>query len=136
MGGRFFATIIALVAVAAAGCPTVDLTDELPEPGSCRLDRTYYEEVLWPEYLAPSCLSAPGCHGQSNEPRSALRLSTREPVDHDANYDVVVRFLSCREEERSPLLTKPLAGIDPHGGGDLFADPSAERTLFLDWFSQ
>ena len=140
MGGRLFASLVALVAIAAAGCPTVDLTNELPEPDSCRPDRAYYEDVLWPEYLvatpATSCVSAAGCHGMSNQPRSALRLSTVAPVDHDANYDTVVRFLSCREEEKSPLLTKPMAGTDPHGGGDLFDGSSPQRSIFLDWFYQ
>ncbi len=140
MGGRLFASLVALVAVAAAGCPTVDLTDELPEPDSCRPDRAYYEDVIWPEYLtspATSCVSAAGCHGMTNQPRSALRLKTESSATlHDDNYDMVVRFLSCSEEEKSPLLTKPMAGVDPHGGGDLFNGSSPERSIFLDWFYQ
>ena len=140
MSGRQFATLIALAAILATGCPTVDLGDHLAEPGSCRPDFAYYRDVLWPEYLvgspATSCLTGSGCHGQSNDPRSALRLSTTAPVDRQANYEVATRFLSCSMEETSALLTKPQAGVDAHGGGDLFTNPSNERSVFLDWFYQ
>jgi hypothetical protein len=33
-------------------------------------------------------------------------------------------------------LTRPLAGIDGHGGGDLFTTGSTEYTTFLGWFDQ
>ena len=35
---------------------------------------------------------------------------------------------------QSPLLTKPLAGEDGHGGGDLIVNGSTEYTTFLGWF--
>ncbi len=140
MGGRQFASLIALVAILATGCPTLDPGDHLGDEGSCRPDFDYYRDVLWPEYLvatpATSCLTGAGCHGQANNPRSALRLSTTAPVDHLANYEVTTRFLSCAMEETSALLTKPQAGIDAHGGGDLFTNPSDQRSVFLDWFYQ
>ena len=72
----------------------------------------------------------------SRRSRTRRASSTTAPIDHDANYDVVVRFLSCSQEETSPLLTKPLAGVDPHGGGDLFNGSSPQRSAFLDWFYQ
>ena len=131
------------VLVALAGCPTVDLGDSPVVPGSCRPDPAYYEETIWPQMIAPgaaaqSCVSEAGCHQRSNG-RSALRLITGEPLaasDHRANYDVVTRFLNCGSPEASSLLTKPLSGVDPHGGGDLFAPGSAQEMVFLQWFQQ
>ncbi len=130
-----FAGLVSL----SAGCPTVDLGDAPPDPGICRPDPTYFREVLWPSYLAPSdpnasCVAASGCHRQSDG-RSALRLSATEPIDYDFNYSIVIRFLNCGTPEASALLTKPLAGIDPHGGGDLFAGGSMSQELFLQWLA-
>jgi hypothetical protein len=123
-----------------AGCPTVDLGDTPPDIGQCRPDRQYYIDVIWPRYLAPaaparSCVAASGCH-EAQTGRSALRLSTAAPVDHDRNYQVVTRFLNCSTPTASELLTKPLAGIEAHQGGDLF--PSAADPAVIDfegWFT-
>ena len=125
-------------AVTGAGCPTVDLGETPVSPGACRPDPAYFRDVLWDEYLAPadtarSCVGAGGCH-RLEDGRSALRLHTGDPVDHARNYDVVTRFLSCGAPEASSLLTKPLAGQDPHGGGDLFEPGSDAETAFLQWF--
>jgi len=65
-----------------------------------------------------------------------LRLETA-PVDDTRNYQAVTPFLSCSSPESSLLLSKPLKGGDPHGGGDIFAassDPAVDK--FLMWFSQ
>jgi hypothetical protein len=122
------------------GCPTVDLGDQPPDPEQCRPDMQYFHDHIWPEFLAPadpakSCVAASGCH-QSASGRSALRLETN-PVDDAQNYQVVTRFLNCSTPEASPLLSKPLVGGDPHGGGDLFmstSDPAVQT--FLAWFTQ
>ena len=55
-------------------------------------------------------------------------------VNHDENYTIVSRFLSCGAPESSPMLTKPLSGVDPHGGEDLFMPGSEAEQTFLDWF--
>jgi hypothetical protein len=34
----------------------------------------------------------------------------------------------------SEMLTRPLAGIDGHGGGDIFQPGSPEEATFLAWF--
>lgn len=125
-------------AVAGAGCPTVDLGDTPVSPGSCRPDPAYYRDVIWPEFIAPgdasrSCVAAAGCH-RIEDGRSALRLAT-DPVDEARNYDNFTRFLNCGAPEASAALTKPLSGVDPHGGGDLFAPGSDPETTFLAWFA-
>ena len=128
----------ALVSLALlTGCPTVDLGAPPVSPGACRPAPAYFADVLWPELLASddvavSCVGQPACH-RIEDGRSALRLST-DPVDLDRNYDIATRFLDCGSPENSALLTKPLSGIDPHGGDDLFAPGSPEEALFLDWF--
>jgi hypothetical protein len=126
-------------AVSGTGCPTVDLGETPVSPGDCRPDLAYYEDVMWPEFFAPaddtvSCVAAGGCH-RVEDGRSALRLSTSEPVDHGGNYDVVTRFLNCGAPEASSALTKPLDGVDPHGGGELFQRGSGPEATFLEWFA-
>lgn len=132
------AALVMGLAAALAGCPTVDLGDVPPDPNVCRPDRTYYEEQIWPNYLAPtapakSCVAQAGCHAANNG-RSALRLDTSNPPDHQQNYAVVTRFLNCNTPEASGLLTKPLASEDPHGGGDLFTATDMEVAVFEGWF--
>lgn len=123
-----------------AACPTVDLGDTPADPGVCRPDPGVYRDVIWPEVLAPadtsrSCVAQSGCHAVENG-RSALRLEI--PADendfatHDRNYDVVTRFLNCGTPDASSLVTKPLAGVDPHGGGDIFpngSDPAVDAVV-------
>ncbi len=122
------------------GCPTVDLGDTPPDIGQCRPDRQYYIDVIWPRYLAPaaaprSCVAASGCH-EAQSGRSALRLSTALPIDHDGNYQIVTRFLNCSTPSASQLLTKPLAGIEAHQGGDLFPNSNDAAVIdFQGWFT-
>jgi hypothetical protein len=137
--------IMGLGGVAAfllSACPTVDLGDVPPDPNVCRPPRDYYEEVIWPQYLAPtapanSCVAQAGCHSATNG-RSALRLDTSNPPNHTANYSAVTRFLNCGTPDASPLLTKPLSTEDTHGGGDLLtpgdAMDDAAIAAFRGWF--
>jgi hypothetical protein len=130
---------VALVALlAGTGCPTVDLGDDPVEPGVCRPDPTYFRERIWPEYLAQpamaqTCVGRAGCHGEADG-RSALRLDNVDPIDFGRNYQVVTRFLNCGTPEASSLFTKPLAGQDPHGGGDLFTATDPTVAVFEGWF--
>lgn len=124
--------------LALAGCPTVDLGEVPPDPNVCRPDRGYYEEMIWPNYLAPaapakSCVAQAGCHA-SNNGRSALRLETSDPIDHSLNYTAVTRFLNCNTPEASRLLTKPLSTEAPHGGDDVLFPGDPEIAVFLGWF--
>lgn len=132
--------LLLLATTAAAltlpGCPTVDLGETPPDPPTCNADGLYYEQTIWPQYLAPaetatSCVGQAGCH-RLEDGRSGLRLHT-DPVDHEANLQIVVRFLNCGSPDLSSLLTKPISGVDSHGGGDLFAPGSAQETTFLSW---
>jgi hypothetical protein len=120
----------------------VDLGEDLVEPGVCHPDPTYFRDHIWPEYLAPSganaaksCVGQNGCHA-ADTGRSALRLETNpDAAGMQRNYDVVIRFLNCSSPDASKLLTKPLAGEDSHGGGDIFADNSDPAVVTFDmWF--
>ena len=130
-----------LLLLGLTGCPTVDLGQEPPPPGLCRPDIAYYQDVVWVEIIdSPdpelSCVNASGCHQRANG-RSALRLITGPaltPSEHTQNYEVVTRFLNCGTPGASSLLTKPISGVDPHGGGDLFGPASATEDLFCGWF--
>ena len=116
----------------------MDLGETPVAPGACRPSRAYFETVIWPEFLAPaddslSCVNAAGCHRRADG-RSSFRLAV-DPVDNNANYEVSTRFLNCGSVAASSLLTKPLSGVDAHGGGDLFGSGDAAFTTFTDWFS-
>ncbi len=136
------AILVALVALTLSGCPTVDLGENPPDPPTCRPDFVYYQDVLYPEFIAPadenlSCVNAAGCH-RIKDGRSALRLSV-SPPDHAANYAIVTRFLNCGLPEASSMLTKPMAGVVAHGGGDMFDNslgPTTPRGIFEEWFNQ
>lgn len=139
MSGRRLLILLSLAGLTGLGCPTLDLGEPPPDPGTCRPDPAYYRDVIWPEYIAPadanlSCVSASGCHDASNG-RSSFRVSTADPVDHPANYQIVTRFLNCGSPESSPMLTKPIGGLDSHGGGDLFTSGSNAEQVFLSWFN-
>jgi hypothetical protein len=133
----------AVAVLSLAGCPTVDLGDTPPDPGQCQPDRGYFDEVIWPQFIAPqdaalSCVDAVGCH-RSNDGRSGFRVSVPSgggPVDFSGNYDSVVFFLNCNDPASSRLLTKPMSGAQEHAGGNLFdpGDPAVEA--FLQWFEQ
>ncbi|RMH44695.1 MAG: hypothetical protein D6689_01830 [Deltaproteobacteria bacterium] len=131
----------AWAAAFAAGCPTVDLGQEPPAPALCRPDRAYFDTELWPNLIAApdapyNCVAAGGCHERASG-RSALRLIVNDPPspgDLQQNYDVVTRFLNCGTPGASPFLTKPLAGVDPHGGGDLIEPGSMAEEIFCAWF--
>lgn len=137
---------LVLLAALGTGCPTVDLGDDPPDPGQCRPSPVYFEDVIWPRYIkaqsdpAASCVDAPACH-RREDGRSALRLEVPPPdqpdnVDYAANYAIVTRFLNCGSPESSSLLTKPLSGIDAHGGGDLINGPASPLyNDFLQWFA-
>ena len=137
-------SLLATLLAVATGCPTVDLGDNPPEPGVCRPDPVYFRDTILPQYIAPadmtrSCVGAAGCHRQSDG-RSSLRLdidpAAPAMADADASYNVVIRFLNCGSPEASSLLTKPLSGIDTHGGDDLFDTNSEPYNAFLAWFNQ
>ena len=135
-------TTLSVVAfmVAIAGCPTVDLGEEPAAPGACRPDPAYFSQVIWPEFVegaaepGSSCIAASGCHDSNNNGRSSLRFQTLAPIDFQLNYDITTRFLNCGTPEASAALTKPLSGVNSHGGGDIIAPNGASMLVFIGWF--
>lgn len=133
-------SVASLVAVALlAGCPTVDLGDTPSDIGLCNppggLD--YFTAEVWPNFIRPTdgtvgCTRPGGCHNEAGG--NALGFRTNPP-DMAFNYRQTQIYLNCGQPEASDLLTKPLAGMDPHGGGDLIpsvTDPAA--VVFINWF--
>jgi hypothetical protein len=135
----------AALAVAAclclAGCPTVDLGDTPSDIGSCLPDRAYFESRIWPDYIertdmpARSCIGMNGCH-RNTDGRSSLRLSFQPPIDFDANYRAVTRFLNCGDPSSSDLVQHPRR-IRPHPVQVFPTDNEPEIVnVFLPWFDQ
>ena len=129
---------LACCVVLLCGCPTVDLGDMPPGVGLCNPTGgpQYFADEIVPKYLklsdsAKGCGRDGGCHNRSHG--LALDL-TPANLAGTANYRVVQQYLNCGQPKQSPLLTKPLAGQDGHGGGDLIQVDSAEYMTFLDWF--
>jgi hypothetical protein len=134
---RGAAACLGLAGLAAlAGCPTVDLGDTPTEIGLCNPAGgvQYFQEQIWPSFVIRtdpnvSCAKG-GCHVAGGN-----GLDFPMPVDYSAAYKRTQIYLNCGAPEASLMLTKPLAGIDPHGGGDIFPNTSdAGVQIFLAWF--
>jgi hypothetical protein len=129
--------LTACCALVLSGCPTVDLGDTPPDIGLCNPKGGfgYFQTDIWTMYLHPAdqtrdCAKSSGCHANAH----GLALDPMA-TDLTANYRVAVSYLNCGTPMASPLLTKPLAGIDGHGGGDIFpsaSDPAVNT--FINWF--
>jgi len=119
-----------------AGCPTVDLGDTPTEIGLCNPAGgvQYFQGHIWPNFVGrtdptKSCAKG-GCHVAGGN-----GLDFPMPVDYSAAYKRTQIYLNCGTPDVSLMLTKPLAGIDPHGGGDIFPNNSdAAVQIFLAWF--
>jgi hypothetical protein len=129
---------LAALALAATGCPTVELGDTPEDIGQCnpRGGLPYFQDVIWPMYVrhgsANGCTRTGGCHifGDGN----LLGYKVNPTIDFPANYRATLVHLQCGTPMMSKFLTKPLAGIDGHGGMDLIQPGSPEVQAFLDWF--
>jgi hypothetical protein len=129
----------AFCVLALAACPTVDLGDSPPDIGLCNPSKglQYFISDIEPKYFelpdaVNGCARDSSCHDQAH----GLTLERIEP-DDAVNYRVTQGYLNCGDPMASELLTKPLAGIDGHGGGDIFQTTSDARVVdFLAWFTQ
>jgi hypothetical protein len=127
---------ITLAIAPLTGCPTVDLGDTPTEIGLCNPPGglQYFQDQIWPSYVirdngATSCARV-GCHTAGGN-----GLDFPPQIDFAAAYKRTQLHLNCGSPEASPFLTKPLSGIEPHGGGDIFPnveDPAVQ--IFLAWF--
>jgi hypothetical protein len=124
---------------ALAGCPTVDLGEEPPDIGACIPNggMDYFQNTIWPVVLHPAdatkdCAKS-GCH-QAPGGAGGLGFSTNVPADFVEDYQAAQHELNCTTPTASLLLTKPLAGVDGHGGGDIFTMSDPQYQAFLNWF--
>ena len=143
MGNHRSKTVVWSLALCAqamllGGCPTVDLGDTPQDIGLCNpaggLD--YFTNEIWPNFVRPTdgtrgCTRAGGCHNEAGG--NALGFRTN-PVDMTFNYRQTQIYLNCGQPAASDLLTKPLAGIEAHGGGDLIPMGDPAEMVFLGWF--
>jgi hypothetical protein len=128
--------------VIAAGCPTVDLGDTPDDINACNPSggRDYFISDIYPTYIKGddpgnprSCTQNRGCHVDGDGNRPNFRIQNMR--DDEFNFKQAQAFLECGAEETSRLLTKPLAGIEGHSGGDIFPSVNeAEVQTFLGWF--
>jgi hypothetical protein len=122
--------------VLLCGCPTVDLGDDPPDVGLCNPTGglPYFQNEIVPKYLKLSdkttgCGRSSACHDRSH----GLAFDLLNPTSTQ-NYRLTQNYLNCGSPMQSDLLTKPLAGIVGHGGGDLIQPGSTEEDVFLEWF--
>lgn len=120
------------------GCPTVDLGDTPSDIGLCNPPGgiEYFTDEVWPNFVRPTdgmkaCTKAGGCHNEAGGNALGFRTS---PLDMPFNYRQTQIYLNCGQPDASELLTKPRAGINAHGGGDLIAPGDAAEMVFLGWF--
>lgn len=129
--------LLACCAIGLAGCPTVDLGDTPADIAACNPTKglAYFVSDIQPKFFklpdSQGCAQTPSCHDQAH----GLTLDRMTPVDDMANYRVTQIYLNCGSPMASRLLTKPLAGIDGHGGGDVFSSMNdAAVQTFMMWF--
>jgi hypothetical protein len=125
-----------------AGCPTVDLGDTPTDINLCNPagGRDYFVAEIYPNFIRgddpgnmKSCTQANGCHADGDGNAPNFRFGPRR--DDNFNFRQAQQYLECGNEGMSPLLTKPLIGIEGHGGGDVFTSASDPEVLtFLGWF--
>lgn len=128
----------AICALALTACPTVDLGDTPPDIGACNPTKgvDYFKSDIEPMFLklpdtTNGCGRSASCHDQAH----GLTLDRIAPIDDVANYKVTQGYLNCGQPMASLLLTKPLAGIEGHGGGDIYPDVNDPAVqTFLKWF--
>lgn len=123
-----------------AGCPTVDLGDTPTDINLCNppggID--YFVAEVYPVFLkgddtATGCTQGNGCHNEGGGNALNFRVGARR--DDVFNCRQAQVFLNCGTPEMSSLLTKPLSGVDAHGGGDVYGSTSdAAVQAFLGWF--
>jgi hypothetical protein len=126
----------ACLVLGVPGCPTVDLGDTPSEIGACNPAKgiDYFVSDIEPKYLrlgdpATSCARGTSCHDRN----TGFSLDPSPGMDA-ANYQACQLKLNCGNPKASPLLTFPLAGIDGHGGGDIYQPGDPEVAIFLAWF--
>jgi hypothetical protein len=131
--------------VALAGCPTVDLGDTPPDIGNCvpAGGQGYFTGTLWPMYLHNPASSCGPSHNTSCDcARSNCHLAPGgasglgfDPNDLQGDYITATQavYLNCSTPTASPLLTKPLAGVDGHPI-DMFTTSDPQYQTFLNWF--
>ena len=123
---------------ALCGCPTVDLGPTPEDISGCAPAKgeAYFESDIWPKYInnsTRSCIDT-GCHVPGGN-GGTLHFDTNVPAAFADDYRMVLPQLNCQKPDESPLLTYPLAGIQTHGGMDIFQslnDPAV--VTFLAWF--
>jgi len=130
--------VFAALALCLGGCPTVDLGDTPTDINLCNPEGgiDYFRDEVYPKFIRPQdstgCTSQAGCHNEGGG--NALNFKT-SPQDDAFNFRQAQVFLNCGTPEMSQLLTKPLAGVDTHGGGNIYTSTSdAEVQVFLNWF--
>jgi hypothetical protein len=120
------------------GCPTVDLGDTPTDIGLCNPAGgvAYFQSQIWPKYVVRTDPKAQ-CNQTSCHVAGGNGLDFPNPVDYPTAYKRVQIYLNCGMPSASQFLTKPLAGIDAHSGGDIFPNltpPDPAVQVFLDWF--
>jgi hypothetical protein len=127
--------------VGLAGCPTVDLGDTPTEVGLCNPTGglAYFQDQIWPQYILNKNNGGTGNCAQGNchvNGGNGLDFTGYPAtVDYAAFYRRTQIYLNCGTPDASELLTKPLAGTDPHSGGDIFPTESDPAVVtFLNWF--
>lgn len=125
-----------LALVVLAGCPTVDLGDTPTEIGLCNPagGLAYFRDQVWPNFVVRASATT-SCAKSSCHVGGGNGLEFPMPVDYPTAYKRTQIYLNCGNPESSLFLTKPLAGIDPHGGDNIFPDLNDPAVkIFLAWF--
>jgi hypothetical protein len=148
------------LALAGAGCETVNLGDPPADINSCRPSQNYYvgnasadggalyggiwQNLLDKDYGGGKKCTNDACHGAASTNSLKLTMPTgcippgcTVPIpltqEWATNYRATAEQMNCANVSASRLLTLP-GGLVPHGGQKLFdAASSPEADLILGW---
>jgi hypothetical protein len=124
------ATGTLVVGLAACNAPV-----QPQPPGGGReldLDYAYFVSHVEPIFEARDCTRTSGCHGGQGAGMMLLSGGS----DPHADFITVLPLTRPWDPPSSPLLQKPLAGVEVHGGGDIFADSTdADYRTILAWIA-
>src|SRR5262245_40781932 len=132
-----FRSVLLGGALCLCSCGTVDLGDPPADVNTCRPDRMYFVQQVWPNFLnkpvegGKKCSDARGHDATSGRqmslttPTSPVPAAPPLPSDWEVVYKSVTNQMACTNVAQSALLTRP-DGRTTHGGGILIQQNGPE----------
>jgi hypothetical protein len=142
-GVQVFAVLalgLAIAAIGALACETVDVGSPPADINACRPDQRFFYDRIWPEFLGREVsgkrCNDSGCHDSGSPRQLRIPAPTSMPTlplppDWAAAYKSVTEQMFCTNVTSSPLVARPSRA--DHGGGKLIEPDGQEVMLIRMW---